>query len=91
MGQEAPGAGKEGAHVHSLLDLEEAVAGQEADLLFLRVGQVRNPLQLEVAREHRELGAREEVEAQSAHGEELAAVHSEQAVEAEVPSLGRSC
>lgn len=36
------------------------------------------------------LGAQEEVEAQSAHGEELAAVHSEQVVEAEVPSLGRS-
>lgn len=36
------------------------------------------------------LGAREEVEAQSAHGEELAAVRSEQVVEAEVPSLGRS-
>lgn len=36
------------------------------------------------------LGAREEVEAQSVHGEELAAVRSEEAVEAEVPSLGRS-
>ena len=36
------------------------------------------------------LGAQEGVEAQSAHGEELAAVHSEQAVEAEVPSLERS-
>lgn len=36
------------------------------------------------------LGAQEEVEAQSAHGEELAAVRSEQVVEAEVPSLGRS-
>lgn len=36
------------------------------------------------------LGAQEEVEAQSAHGEELVVVHSEQAVEAEVPSLGRS-
>lgn len=36
------------------------------------------------------LGAQEGVEAQSAHGAELAAVHSEQAVEAEVPSRGRS-
>lgn len=90
LGQEDLGVEKEGAHAHSLLDLEEAVVGQEADLSFLRVGQVRNLLQLEVAREHRELGAQEEVEAQSAHGEELAAVHSEQVVEAEVPSLGRS-
>lgn len=90
LGQEDLGVEKEGAHDHSLSDLEEAVVGQEAGLSFPRVGQVRNLLQLEVAREHHELGAREEVEAQSAHGEALAAVHSEQAVEVEVPSLGRS-
>ena len=36
------------------------------------------------------LGAQEEVEARSAHGEEPAAVRSEQAAEAEVPSRGQS-
>lgn len=55
LGQEDLGVEKEGAHVHSLLDLEEAVVGPEADLSFPRVGQVRNLLQPEVAREHREL------------------------------------
>lgn len=90
LGLEDLGVEKEGAHVHSPLDPEAAAVGQEADLSLLRVGQVRNLVQLEVAREHRELGAREEVEAQSVHGEELVAVHSEEAVEAEVPSLGRS-
>lgn len=90
VAQEDLGVEKKGAHVHSLLDLEEVVVGQEADLSFLGVGQVRNLLQQEVAREHHELGAQEEVEARSAHGEELAAVRSEQVVEAEVPSLGRS-
>ena len=62
LGQEDLGVEKEGAHVHSLLDLEEAVVGQEADLSFLRVGQVRNLLQLEVAREHHELEREENLE-----------------------------
>lgn len=35
--------------------------GQEADLSFLRVGQVRNLLQQEVAREHHELEGKENI------------------------------
>lgn len=53
---------KEGAHVHSPLDPEAAAVGQEADLSLLRVGQVRNLVQLEVARENRELGGNENTE-----------------------------
>lgn len=89
-GQEDLGVEKEGAHVRSPWGLEAVGVGQEADLSSLRVGQVRNLSQLEVAREHHELRAEGEGEAQSAHGEEPAAVRSEQAVEVEVPSLGRS-
>lgn len=89
-GQEDLEVGKKGAHVHMPWDLEGVVAGQEADLSFLMGGQVRNLLQLEVVREHHELGAQEEAGAQSVHAEELAAVHNEQAVGVEVPSLERS-
>lgn len=59
LGQEDLGVEKEGAHVHSLADLEAAALGQEADLSFLRVGQVRNLLQLEVVREHHGLEGKE--------------------------------
>lgn len=59
LGQEDLGVEKVGAHVHSLLDLEEVAVGQEADLSFLRVGRVRNLLRLEVAREHHELEGKE--------------------------------
>lgn len=90
LGQEDLEVEKEGAHVHRLLDLEEVAVGQEADLSFLRVDQVRNLLRLEVVREHHALGAQEEVEAQSAHGEQVAADRSEAVVEVEVPLLGRS-
>lgn len=63
LGQEVPGVEKEGAHARSLSDLKAAVVvGQEADLSFLRVGQVRNLLQLEVAREHHELEGKENME-----------------------------
>lgn len=62
LGQEDLEVEKEGAHVHSLLDLEEVVAGQEADLSFLRAGQVGSLLQLEVAREHHELEGKENTE-----------------------------
>lgn len=89
-GQEDLEVGRKGAHVRMLWDLEGVVAGQGADLSFLMVGQVRNLLQLEVVREHHELGAQEEVGAQSVHAEELAAVRNEQVVGAEVPSLERS-
>lgn len=63
VGQEDPGVEKEGARVRSLWDLKAAVAGgREADLSFLRGGQVRNPSQLEVAREHHELEGKENTE-----------------------------
>lgn len=89
-GQEDLGVEKEVAHVRSPWGLEVVGVGQEADLSSLRVGRVRNLSQLEVAREHHELRAQGEDEAQNAHGEEPVAVHSEQAVEVEVPSLARS-
>lgn len=62
LGPEDLGVEKEGAHVHSPLDPEAAAVGQEADLSLLRVGQVRNLVQLEVAREHRELEGNENTE-----------------------------
>lgn len=61
-GQEDLGVEKEGAHVHSPWGLEAAGVGQEADLSSLRVGQVRNLSQLEVAREHHELEGKENTE-----------------------------
>jgi len=59
LGQEDLGVEKEGAHVHSLWDPEAAGVGRAADLSFLRVGQVRSLLQLEVARERHELERKE--------------------------------
>lgn len=79
VGLEGLEAGREGAHVCSFWDLEGAAAvGQEADLLFLRVGQVRNLLQLVVVREHHKLGAQGEVavQARSVQERELVVDHS---------------
>lgn len=65
VGQEEPGVGNEGAHVCSFWDPERAAGGREADLLFLRVGQVRNLLQLAVVREHHKLEGKEKAELNS--------------------------
>lgn len=62
LGQEDLEVEKEGAHVHSLLGLEEAVVGREADLSFLRAGQVGSLWWLEVPREHHELEGKENTE-----------------------------
>lgn len=61
VGQEDLGVGNEGAHVCSFWDPERVAVGREADLLFLRVGQVRNLLQLVVVREHHKLEGKEKV------------------------------
>jgi len=62
VGQEDLEAGNEGAHVCSFWGLGGVAVAQEADLLFLRMGQARNLLQLVVVREHHKLEGKEKAE-----------------------------
>lgn len=61
-GQEGRGGGREGAHVRSLWDREEVGVGQEANLSFLNVEEVRNLFQPKVAREDHNLEGKEIME-----------------------------